>query len=42
MSWLDALVTSINVLNPIENQCCGTFKQMLWFEYSVALCVISC
>ena len=27
-SRLDAAVTGINVLNPMENQCCGTFKCM--------------
>ena len=35
MSWLDAVVTSMNVLNPMENHCCGTFKRMLWFKYTV-------
>ena len=29
-SWLDAVVTNINVSNPMENQCCGMFKRMLW------------
>ena len=33
MSRLDAAVTSINVLNPMENQCCGMFKCMLCFKY---------
>ena len=27
------MVTSINVLNPMENQCCSTFKLMLQFKY---------
>ena len=27
-SRLDAAVTGINVLNPMENQCCSTFKCM--------------
>ena len=35
MSRLDAVVTSINVLNPMENQCCGVFKCMLCFKYTV-------
>ena len=34
-SWLDAVVTSIKILNPMENQCCGTFKRMLLFKYTV-------
>ena len=29
------MVTSVNVLNPMENQCCGTFKLMLRFKYTV-------
>ena len=29
------MVTSINVLNRTENQCCGTFKHMLQFKYTV-------
>ena len=34
-SWLDAAVTSINVLNPMENLCCGMFKCMQWFKYMI-------
>ena len=32
---LDAVVTSMNVLNPMENRWCVTFKRMLWFKYTV-------
>ena len=34
-SQLDAVVTSMNVVNPMENQWCVTFKRMLWFKYTV-------
>ena len=34
-SQLDAAVTNINVLNPMENRCCGMFKCMLCFKYTV-------
>ena len=27
ISWLDAVVTNINVLNPMENQWCGTLRR---------------
>ena len=29
------MVTGINVLNPMENQCCGMLKCMLIFKYTV-------
>ena len=34
-SWLDAVVTSMNILNPMENWWCVTFKRMLWFKYTM-------
>ena len=35
MSLLDSAVTSIYALNPMENQCCGTFKCMEQVKYTV-------
>ena len=34
-SWLDAVVASMNVLNPMKYWWCITFKCMLWFKYTV-------
>ena len=34
-SQLHAVVTSMNVLNLMENQWCVIFKRMLWFKYTV-------
>ena len=29
-SWMDAVIASLKLLNPMENQWCATFKHMLW------------